>query len=160
MYMIDCKEIIIIAEELLKGTDMFVVSCHCSAGNEVELIVDSDTHVGIDSCVQLSKSIESSLDREAEDFSLMVASAGVGEELKLLRQYEKLIGGSVEVILYSGVKIIAKITAVNQEAIEVEYTQKQLVEMSSGKKKKQNVTINERYTFEQIKSTREHIDFK
>lgn len=158
--MIDCKKIISSAESKLEGTDMFVVGCTCSPGNEVELTVDSDTHVSIDTCIILSKAIEAEFDRDVEDFSLTVASAGIGSELKLLRQYKKLVGSSVEVLLFSGVKIIAKLTAVDESALNLEYTQKQTIEMPSGKKKKQDVTIEESYTFEQIKSTCEYIDFK
>ena len=158
--MIDCKDIEARADEFLEGTDMFVVSCTSTPSAEVELIIDSDTRVGIDSCVALSKHIEGQMDRDAEDFSLMVASAGVGEELKLLRQYKKLVGESLEVLLYSGIKLTARLTGVDEGGIDVEYTQKQLVEMPSGKKKKQDVTINERYAFEDIKKACEYIDFK
>ncbi|MFI3282734.1 MAG: ribosome assembly cofactor RimP [Rikenellaceae bacterium] len=158
--MIDCNKIIASAEEKLAGTDMFVVGCTCSGSNEVELTIDSDTHVSIDTCIMISKAIEGEFDREVEDFSLTVASAGIGSELKLLRQYQKLVGGSVEVLLFSGIKITAKLIEANDEGIKVEYTQRQSVETPSGKKKKQDVTIEECYTFEQIKSTCEYIDFK
>ncbi len=158
--MIDCKKIISSAELKLEGTDMFVVGCVCSAANDVELTVDSDTHVSIDTCIMLSKAIEAEFDREEEDFSLTVASAGIGSELKLLRQYKKLVGASVEVLLYSGVKVVAKLMSVDESGLTLEYTQRQTVETPSGKKKKQDVTIEESYTFEQIKSTCEYIDFK
>ncbi|MFR9603766.1 MAG: ribosome assembly cofactor RimP [Rikenellaceae bacterium] len=158
--MIDCKKIISSAELKLEGTDMFVVGCVCSAANDVELTVDSDTHVSIDTCIMLSRAIEAEFDREVEDFSLTVASAGIGSELKLLRQYQKLVGGSVEVLLFSGVKITAKLVAVDESGVTLEYTQRQTIETASGKKKKQDVTIEESYTFEQIKSTCEYIDFK
>ncbi len=139
---------------------MFVVGCSCTTSNEVELIIDSDTHVSIDICATLSKSIEAEYDRDVEDFSLMVASAGIGEELKLLRQYKKLVGGDVEIVLFSGIKIVAKLLGVTEEGITVEYTQRQTVETASGKKKKQDVTVEESYIFEQIKSTCEYINFK
>ncbi len=158
--MIDCKKIISSAEEKLLGTDMFVVGCVCSAGNDVELTIDSDTHVSIDTCVMLSKSIEGEYDRDVEDFSLTVASAGIGSELKLLRQYQKLIGGSIEVLLFSGVKVIGKLLSADESGITVSYPQKQIVELPSGKKKKQEIEVEQSYTFEQIKSTCEYIDFK
>ncbi len=139
---------------------MFVVGCTCTPSNEIELIVDSDTHVSIDTCIALSKSIEAEYDRDVEDFSLTVASAGIGEELKLLRQYHKLVGGDIEVLLFSGIKIVAKLLAADESGITIEYTQRQTIETASGKKKKQDVTVEESYTFEQIKSTCEYINFK
>ncbi len=158
--MIDCKKIISSAEEKLAGSDMFVVGCVCSPSNEVELTIDSDTHVSIDVCVMLSKSIEGEYDRDVEDFSLTVASAGIGSELKLLRQYQKLVGSSVEILLYSGVKVVAKLLGADESGIDVSYPQKQIVESASGKKKKVDVEVEQRYTFEEIKSTCEYIDFK
>ena len=89
--MIDTKKIIEAAERNLQGTDMYVVGCTCTPGNDIELLIDSDTSVAIDACVRLSRSIEEELDRDEEDFSLTVASAGIGSELKGLRQYLSLI---------------------------------------------------------------------
>ena len=79
--MIDTKKIIEAAERNLQGTDMYVVGCTCTPGNDIELLIDSDTSVAIDACVRLSRSIEEELDRDEEDFSLTVASAGIGSEL-------------------------------------------------------------------------------
>ncbi len=158
--MIDCKKIIALAEQNLLDTDMFVVSCRCSTSNEVELLIDSDTKVSIDSCITLSRAIEAEFDREVEDFSLTVASAGIGSELKLLRQYHNLVGSSVEVLLSSGVKVIGKLTAVSDEAIELSYEERQTIEMPSGKKKKQLVEVVKSVTFAEIKSTKEFLDFK
>ena len=80
--MIDCEKILAIADRELAGTDLFTVSCKCSPMNEVELLIDSDTHVTIERCVELSRKIEAEFDRYDEDFSLTVASAGIGSELK------------------------------------------------------------------------------
>lgn len=155
--MIDTKKIVAAAEKHLQGTDLFVVECTCTAGNEIELTIDSDTSVEIDTCVELSRFIESQMDREKEDFSLTVMSAGVGSELKCLRQYRKLVGSSVEVLLLSGVKILAKLDAVDESGIQLSYEEKQTVE---GKKKKQLVRVERTYPFAEVKSTREYLDFK
>lgn len=155
--MIDTQQIIAAAERTLEGTDMFVVGCTCTPGNEVELLIDSDTSVGIDACVALSRAVEAQFDREVEDFSLTVASAGIGSELRCLRQYHKLIGSSVEVLLTSGIKVLAKLIEANEEGIELLYEEKQAIE---GKKKKQLVTVTRRYPFAEIKYTKEWLDFK
>ncbi|MFR9503283.1 MAG: ribosome assembly cofactor RimP [Rikenellaceae bacterium] len=158
--MIDTKKIVESAESKLLDTDMFVVHCTCSPSNEVDLYIDSDTKVSIDTCIALSRAIEAEFDRDVEDFSLTVASAGIGSELKLLRQYRKLIGSSVEVLLLSGIKIIAKLTAVDDEQITLSYEEKQIFETSSGKKKKQMVEVERVVPFNEIKSTKEYLDFK
>ncbi|MFI3281876.1 MAG: ribosome assembly cofactor RimP [Rikenellaceae bacterium] len=158
--MIDTKKIVESAELKLVDTDMFVVGCTCSPSNEIDLYIDSDTKVSIDVCIALSRAIEAEFDREVEDFSLTVASAGIGSELKLLRQYHKLVGSSVEVLLLSGIKIIAKLTAVDQEQITLSYQEKQTFETSSGKKKKQLVDVEKVVPFTDIKYTKEYLDFK
>lgn len=155
--MIDTQKIIEAAEKNLQGTDMFVVGCTCTPGNDIELLVDSDTSVAIDACAELSRAIEAELDRDEEDFSLTVASAGIGSELKCLRQYRKLVGSSVEVLLATGIKVLAKLDAADEEGITLSFEEKQAVE---GKKRKQLVTVTRRYAFDQIKSAREWLDFK
>ena len=50
--MIDTKKIIEAAERNLQGTDMYVVGCTCTPGNDIELLIDSDTSVAIDACVR------------------------------------------------------------------------------------------------------------
>lgn len=155
--MIDTKKIVAAAETKLEGTDIFVVSCTCSAGNDVELLVDSDSSVSIDSCIELSRAIEAEFDREEEDFSLTVASAGIGSELKQLRQYRKLIGQSVEVLLTNGIKILGLLDQADEQGITISYQEKQIVD---GKKKKQEVTVSKNHSFDEIKYTKEHLDFK
>ena len=155
--MIDTKKITAIADRMLADTDLFVVDCSCSPGNEVELTIDSDTSVGIDACASLSRAIEAELDREEEDFSLTVMSAGIGSELRSLRQYRKLVGSPVEVLLANGVKILAKLDAVDEQGITLSYEEKQAVE---GKKRKQLVTVSRTYPFAEIKYTKEWLDFK
>jgi len=155
--MIDTKKIVEAATRRLEGTDLFVVDCTCSAGNEIELLIDSDTSVGIDACVELSRAIEAEFDRDIEDFSLTVASAGIGSELKCLRQYRKLTGSPVEVLLTNGVKILAKLESADDEGIVLSYVEKQAVE---GKKRKQPVTVTRAYRFDEVKYTKEYLDFK
>ena len=155
--MIDCSKIVEIAEQLLAESDMFVVECTCNNANEVELIIDSDTSVAIDVCVDLSRAINEQFDRDVEDFSLMVASAGIGSPLKVYRQYQKLIGRPVEVLLVSGTKILATLTEATPESITLSYEEKQTVE---GKKRKQLVTVVNSYPLTEVKWTKEYLDYK
>jgi len=155
--MIETKRVIEIAERHLEGSDMFVVECKITPMGEIELLVDSDTAVKLEDCAALNRAIEAELDREVEDYSLMVASAGIGSELKLLRQYRKIIGGSVEVLLKDGIKILAKLDKADDNGIVISYEEKQLIE---GKKRKQTVEVTKEYRWEEIKYVKEYLDFK
>ncbi len=155
--MIDTKKIVEAAERRMEGTDLFVVGCTCSPANEIELTVDSDTSVDIDACVALSRAIELEFDREAEDFSLTVMSAGIGSELRSLRQYRKLLGRPVEVLLTNGVKILATLDGADKQSLTLSYDRKQSVE---GRKRKQLVHVTETYPLTEVKYTKEWLDFK
>jgi ribosome maturation factor RimP len=51
--------------------------------------LDGDNGVALQDCIDVSKFMDSNLDREEQDYSLEVASVGVGS-LKLTRQYKKI----------------------------------------------------------------------
>ena len=153
----DIKEITAVAEKALEGSDMFVVDCTIAPDNTIEIILDSDTRVSIDACAMLNHAIGEKFDRDVEDYSLTVASAGIGEPLKLVRQYKKLVGNSVEVLLKSGVKILATLDDVTEENITLSYDEAVVVE---GKKKKQIQHTTHTYAYEEIKWTKEYLDYK
>lgn len=153
----DIKELLAVAERVLEGTDMFVVDCTITPDNTIDLILDSDTSVSIDTCAMLNHAIGEAFNRDEEDYSLTVASAGIGEPLKLVRQYKKLVGESVEVLLKSGIKILATLDEVTDEAITVSYDEAIVVE---GKKKKQIQRTTHTYSFDEIKWTKEYLDYK
>lgn len=157
IYMIDSKSVIEIAERHLAGSDMFVVECKVSPMGDIELLIDSDTAVKLEDCAALNRAIEAELDREVEDYSLMVASAGIGSELKQLRQYKKILGSSVEVLLKDGVKVLAKLNDATESGIQISYEEKQLVE---GKKRKVTVEVTKDFAWEEIKYVKEYLDFK
>ena len=150
--MIDCQKIKALAEQQLVGTDVFVVSCKVSPSNEVELLLDSDTSVQLETCAAVNRAVN-----EEEDFSLTVASAGIGEELKCERQFRKLVGRPVEVLLLNGTKIRALLDAADAGGITLSYEEKQAIE---GKKRKQLVKVVKRYAFSEVKYTKEYLDFK
>jgi ribosome maturation factor RimP len=66
-----------IAQEYLQGTELSLVEVTVSEENDIEVIITREGGVAIDDCVALSRHIESKLDRDKEDFSLMVGSAGI-----------------------------------------------------------------------------------
>ena len=155
--MIDVKRVTEIAERHLEGSDMYVVECKISPMGEIELLIDSDTAVKLEDCAALNRAIEAEFDREVEDVTLMVASAGIGSELKLLRQYNKIIGSSVEVLLKDGIKLLAKLNNADEAGITISYEEKQAVE---GKKRKVTVEVTKTYAWEEIKYVKEYLDFK
>jgi len=146
-----------IAEEKLAGSSLFVVDIRSAPGNEIELLIDSDSSVSIEHCAALSRAIETELGDDAGDFELTVSSAGIGRPLKVFRQYKKLIGRPVEVVLMSGIKITAELRDAVPDAITIAWEEMVAVE---GKKRKQPVERIETYPLSEVKSTAERLDFK
>ena len=153
----DADKIRNIAEEELAEGSLFLVEVNITPANEIEVVIDSDGSVDIDDCVALSRAIEERLDREEEDFELTVTSAGIGRPLRLLRQYRKLIGRPVEVVLLNGTKIIAELRDADEGSVTLAYREMRAVE---GKKRKQGFDVVQTYPLSEIKSTKEYLDFK
>ena len=78
------KSILInIINEELKGSDKFLVDILVKRDDKIFVFIDSDTNLTIQDCIDLTKTIEGKLDRDKEDFELMVSSPGLEYPLAL-----------------------------------------------------------------------------
>ncbi len=155
--MIDAQYVRQKAESLLPSEELFLVDVSVSPALEIEILLDSDSSVCVEDCVALSRALESELEQTGDDFSLTVSSAGIGSPLKLLRQYRKLLGKPVDVLLTCGTRILATLQSASQDDITVSYTEKVAVE---GKKRKQEVLVEKTYPMSEVRTVREYLDFK
>jgi ribosome maturation factor RimP len=78
---------------------VFLIDLVITDSFKIIINLDSDHGVALQDCIEISRTIESNLDREEQDFSLEVASVGVGSPLKITRQYKKNIGRTLIVKL-------------------------------------------------------------
>ena len=118
--MIDKEKVQSVVNQELEGTDLFLVDLKIGKDNKISVFIDGDNGVAIQNCIDLSRKIESNFDREVEDFELSVFSSGVGEPLKLNRQYKKNIGRNIEVITNEeGEKVVGELLMVDEEKIVV-----------------------------------------
>lgn len=118
--------------EGVEGTDIFLVKLTVSSSNDINVLLDSDSGLTLSDCRSISRAIESSLDREDEDFSLTVSSAGVGEPL-VLRQYKKNVGRKVRVTLIDGEIIEAKMVAADDKGVKLEWKSREKKPTGKGK---------------------------
>lgn len=154
--MITKEHILALVEEHLKTTDKFVTRCTVSPGNHIELLIDGDTAVQISECVELSRFIEKSLDREKEDFSLEVSSHGATNPLVNVRQYKKHIGKTLEVKLLDGNKEEGELSEIEESGIVIKFKVRENKPIGKGKitvEKTQNIPFN------QIKETKIKLKF-
>jgi len=100
-------------------TDVFVVGIVISTDNIIKVFIDGDSGVSISKCVEVSRYIEGSLDREKEDFELSVSSAGIDHPFVVLRQYVNNIDNSISVIKTNGEKIRGILKKADNISIEI-----------------------------------------
>ena len=135
----------------------FLVDVTVSKDNDIVVTIESEEgKIELDDCVALSRYFETQFDREKEDYSLTVTSAGLDQPFKVLKQFVKAVGTKVEVQLKGGKKMVALLEAADQESVTLKYSVKEAVE---GKKKKELVEHNDRFTMDQVNSVRPYIEF-
>jgi ribosome maturation factor RimP len=117
--MITTEQIEKLVNEKLLNKDVFLVDIHIRHGNRISVFLDSDTAVNIKTCAELSRYIESNLDRESEDFELEVSSAGLDQPLKLQRQYVKNIGKELKITGVDDKSFVAELIAVEGDSVSL-----------------------------------------
>lgn len=145
----------LVEEEL--GEGMFLVGVSVSKTNVVNVFIDGMEGVSIDQCVAVSRKIESNLDRETEDFELLVSSAGLGQPFKVIQQYYKYKGKKIEVATTDGEKAEGILSEVSEDGIKLLVPKKVQME---GTRKKQLVSDEQNIGFINIKSAKAIISFK
>ena len=82
---------------LEEHSSLFLIDFTIGGDNTIKVVIDGDEGVNLKDCMNISRAIEHNLDREEEDFSLEVTSAGATSPLELPRQYKKNLGRKLKV---------------------------------------------------------------
>lgn len=155
--MIAKETVIQIVEEWMEETPFFLVDVKISPDNDIEVEFESESEeICIDDCVSLSKFLEEKLDREKDDFSLEVGSAGLGQPFKVFKQYIIHIGEEVEVITKAGQKFSGVLKDAVESAFTVTVVRKTKIE---GSKKTLSMEVDETYAYTDVKSVKYLIRF-
>ncbi|MEO2100330.1 MAG: ribosome assembly cofactor RimP [Flavobacteriaceae bacterium] len=131
----------LLADALDKNPSLFLIDLKVGADNSIRVILDGDHGVSLKDCMSISRAIEHQLDREEEDFSLEVASAGVGAPLQGQRQYAKNIGRKLEVELSQGAPIKGILVAADENGFTLTWKQREPKPVGKGK-----VTVEKKET--------------
>lgn len=142
--------------ELDKG--IYIVDLRINNGNQIFLELDKEEgSIAIEDCISVSRNIEHNLDREDEDFSLEVSSAGIDQPFRVLKQFIKNIGREVHVQkVEHSKKIEGVLKDADEEKIVIETKEKKRLE---GRKKKVWVTEELVFKHDEIKETKLVISF-
>ena len=134
--------------------DIFLVSIRIKPTNNFKIFLDADSGLGIEKCIKINRALYRQMEELGMypdgDFSLEVSSPGIGEPLKLLRQYKKNIGRFVEVTKTDDTKLEGKLLEATDDAVTIE--------QEEGKGKKA-VVKNTVIGFDDIKQTVVQVKF-
>jgi ribosome maturation factor RimP len=117
---------------LAEKPSLFLIELAINDSNKIIVTLDGDNGVTLQDCIDISRAIEHNLDRETQDFSLEVASAGVSSPLKIARQYKKNIGRTLKVRTATET-IEAPLTDANDDFIVLEWQAREPKKVGKGK---------------------------
>lgn len=135
---------------------MFIVEVSVSTANVIYVYVDSYDGITIETCIEISRHIEHNLDREEEDFGLQVSSPGLMESFKVKEQYVKYTGREIEVLTTSDDRYQGILKSAGELSVVLETSS---FEKPEGQKRKQLITKEYNFKYEEIKSAKAVISF-
>ena len=122
----------VLAEALLEKPSVFLIHLIITDAFKVIITLDGDNGVVLQDCIDVSRAIDNNIDREEQDFSLEVASVGVGSPLKFVRQYKKNIGRTL--IVKTGSEIIeAELVDANDDFVILSWKAREPKKLGKGK---------------------------
>jgi ribosome maturation factor RimP len=140
---------------LKEKPSIFLIDLSINESNKIMVTLDGDNGVTLQDCIDISRAIEHNLDREEQDFSLEVASAGVSTPLKIVRQYKKNIGRTLLVKLAT-TNIEAELAEANDGFIVLEWQAREPKQLGKGK---ETVTKRQEIPYTDIKEATVTIKF-
>ena len=122
-----------LAEQVFEeNKSLFLISLDINSANHIKIVIDGDEGVSVNDCITVSRGIEHNLDREEEDFSLEVTSAGVSEPLTLPRQYKKNIGRTLKVKTEND-KFLGDLISADEKEIKLSWKAREPKPVGKGK---------------------------
>ena len=126
------KVLQLLAESIQEKPSIFLIDLAITDAFKIIVTIDGDTGVQLQDCIDISRAIENNLDREEQDFSLEVASVGVGSPLKLVRQYIKNIGRTL-IVKLAAETIEAQLVDANDNFITLAWEAREPKKIGKGK---------------------------
>jgi ribosome maturation factor RimP len=145
----------LVEEKIADRPELFLVEVKMLPNHKLIIHVDGDEGISIQDCVAISRHVGFHLEEEnliEQAYNLEVSSPGVGEPLKLNRQYIKNIGRTLSVKLKDGLKKEGKLLEVAEDNL--------LLEESVKEKGKKAANVETTIPFNDILETSVLISFK
>lgn len=144
-------------EQIIEGTDMYLVHLAVSPRQRITILLDKDAGISIDECVYVNRHLVEALAPEIDDYNLEVSSPGLTEPFRITRQYVKHIGNDIQVVCTDGTRHKGLLVSADDTEIVLRSTR---MVRQPGEKKKSAETVNETLARADIKSAKLIITFK
>jgi ribosome maturation factor RimP len=128
----------LLTEVLLDKPSVFLIDLTITDSFKISVNIDGDNGVVLQDCIDISRAIDNNLDREEQDYSLEVASVGVGSALKMVRQYKKNVGRTLIVKLATQT-IEAELVEANDNFIILSWKAREPKKLGKGKETVQKI---------------------
>jgi ribosome maturation factor RimP len=122
----------LLTEGLSDKPSLFLIDLTITDAFKVIVTIDGDEGVALQDCIDLSRVVENNLDREEQDFSLEVASVGVGSPLKLVRQYKKNVGRTL-IVKTATENLEAELVEANDDFVILSWKAREPKKIGKGK---------------------------
>jgi ribosome maturation factor RimP len=123
---------LLLTEALVETPSLFLIDLVITDAFKVIITLDDDNGVVLQDCIDISRAIDASLDREEQDYSLEVASAGVSSPLKKIRQYKKNIGRTL-IVKTNTENIEAELVEANDDFVILSWKAREPKKIGKGK---------------------------
>jgi ribosome maturation factor RimP len=145
----------LVDEAISENESLYLIELCFLTANKIKVIVDGDEGISIKECIRISRHIENSLDREEDDFSLVVTSPDISHPLSVRRQYIKNVNRILKVKTEEE-EIEGTLVSVDEKGISLQWKAREPKPIGKGK-----VTVEKNATiaYENIKEAKVKITF-
>ncbi len=123
----------LLSKALEENPELFLIDLNFSETNKISVVLDGDSGVNLQDCINVNRFLDNGLEGEEVEFSIEVASAGLSTPLKLVRQYKKNIGRKLKVKTISQGDLEATLTEVDDEGATFSWSAREPKEIGKGK---------------------------
>jgi len=152
------KELVNSAVEkaLTSREDLFLIDLKIDDASKITIVLDGDLGVNLQDCIEISRSVESNLDKEENDFTLEVMSSGASSPLLFPRQYKKNIGRILAVTTNESEKFEGQIQSADETGFSIVWKAREPKKIGKGK---ETVEKSVSLTYSQVKEAKVVISF-
>ncbi len=123
-----------LVDQAISQEQAFLVDLQVDTGDKIRLEIDRPGGISLGSLTSVSRLIENEFDREEHDFSLEVASPGVGTPFKVWDQYPANVGRLVQVVLNDGSELKGDLISAVDEKLVLSWKERVPKEQGKGKR--------------------------